>query len=112
MLAKIAAVQESRERVRAAIRNSELVFPREKITINLAPADLRKEGSFFDLPIAVGILIAGGSIPPDRLLNSLIIGELSLDGSVRHVRGILSPKPKRPDSPAFMFPPAMRKKLR
>lgn len=84
-----AAVQESRERVRAAIRNSELVFPREKITINLAPADLRKEGSFFDLPIAVGILIAGGSIPPDRLLNSLIIGELSLDGSVRHVRGIL-----------------------
>ncbi|MHC1772297.1 MAG: YifB family Mg chelatase-like AAA ATPase [Flexilinea sp.] len=83
------AVQESRERVRAAIRNSDLIFPRKKITINLAPADIRKEGSFFDLPIAVGILAASGLIPLKNFEKSLIIGELSLDGSVRHVRGIL-----------------------
>lgn len=83
------AVQESRERVRAAIRNSDLTYPRKKITINLAPADIRKEGSFFDLPIAIGILAAGGSIPLENFEKSLIIGELSLDGSVRHVRGIL-----------------------
>ncbi len=84
-----AAVQESRERVHSAIRNSELSYPRKQITVNLAPADLRKEGSFFDLPIAVGILAAGGVVPRNRLEKSLITGELSLDGSVRHVRGIL-----------------------
>ncbi len=83
------AVQESKERVRAAIRNSELEYPRKKITINLAPAELRKEGPSFDLPIAVGILLASGVIPSDSMKDSLIIGELSLDGSVRHVRGIL-----------------------
>lgn len=83
------AVQESRERVRSAIRNVGLDYPRKKVTINLAPADLRKEGPFFDLPIAVGILAAGDHIPQDQLGNSLFIGELSLDGSTRHVRGIL-----------------------
>lgn len=83
------AVQESRERVRSAIKNVGLDYPRKKVTINLAPADLRKEGPFFDLPIAVGILAAGDQIPQDQLGNSLFIGELSLDGSTRHVRGIL-----------------------
>ncbi len=83
------AVQESKERVQAAIRNAGLDYPRKKVTINLAPAELRKEGPFFDLPIAVGILSAGGLIPAQSFENSLIIGELSLDGSVRHVRGIL-----------------------
>jgi magnesium chelatase family protein len=83
------AVQESKERVRSAIRNSDLEYPRKKITINLAPAELRKEGPSFDLPIAVGILLASGVIPSDSLEDSLIIGELSLDGSVRHVRGVL-----------------------
>lgn len=83
------AVQESRERVRSAIKNVGLEYPRKKVTINLAPADLRKEGPFFDLPIAVGILAAGDQIPQNQLENSLFIGELSLDGSTRHVRGIL-----------------------
>ncbi|HOW08031.1 MAG TPA: magnesium chelatase domain-containing protein, partial [Flexilinea sp.] len=83
------AVQESRERVRSAIRNTGLEYPRKKVTINLAPADLRKEGPFFDLPIAIGILAANRIIPLTAFENSLIIGELSLDGSVRHVRGIL-----------------------
>lgn len=83
------AVQESRERVRAAFRNSGLEYPRYKVTINLAPADIRKEGPSFDLPIAVGCLAASGEIDPESFENSLIIGELSLDGAVRHVRGIL-----------------------
>ncbi|NMB92771.1 MAG: magnesium chelatase, partial [Flexilinea flocculi] len=69
------AVQESKERVRSAIRNSDLEYPRKKITINLAPAELRKEGPSFDLPIAVGILLASGVIPSDSLEDSLIIGE-------------------------------------
>lgn len=83
------AVQESRERVRAAFRNSGLEYPRYKVTVNLAPADIRKEGPSFDLPIAVGCMAAGGMIEPESFSNSLVIGELSLDGSVRHVRGIL-----------------------
>ena len=83
------AVQESKERVQSAVRNTGLEYPRKKVTINLAPADLRKEGPFFDLPIAVGILAAGRLVPLQSFENSLIIGELSLDGTVRHVRGIL-----------------------
>lgn len=83
------AVQESKERVRAAYRNSGIPFSNQKVTINLAPADIRKEGPSFDLPIAVGCLVAGGVVDPELVANSLIIGELSLDGSVRHVRGIL-----------------------
>ncbi len=84
-----AAVQESRERVQAAIKNSGLVFPRKRLTVNLAPAAVRKEGPAYDLPIAVGILIATGQIPSLHKQDSLFVGELSLDGSVRHVRGIL-----------------------
>ncbi|MEM7332574.1 MAG: YifB family Mg chelatase-like AAA ATPase [Chloroflexota bacterium] len=85
-----AAVRESRDRVYAAIRNSGLKFPGNKrITVNLAPADLRKEGPAYDLPIAIGILTASQQLWPDRLANSLFIGELSLDGSTRHTKGIL-----------------------
>ncbi|MCD4672874.1 MAG: YifB family Mg chelatase-like AAA ATPase [Anaerolineaceae bacterium] len=83
------AVQESRERVQSAIRNSGLVYPRKKVTVNLAPAAVRKEGPSYDLPIALGVLIATEQISQDEFNDSLIIGELSLDGSVRHVSGIL-----------------------
>ncbi len=85
------AVKESKDRVWAAIRNSGLTFPSQRrMTINLAPADLRKDGPAYDLPIAVGVLAATGQVPADVLVGALILGELSLDGSVRHVRGVLS----------------------
>jgi magnesium chelatase family protein len=83
-----AAVQESRERVRAAIRNSGLSFPQSRLTVNLAPADLRKEGPAYDLPIAMGILLASEQIFAD-LDGAIMMGELSLDGGVRHVSGVL-----------------------
>ncbi len=83
------AVQEAKERVRSAVRNSGLQFPQKRITVNLAPADLRKEGPAYDLPIAVGILIASGQVVAD-LTAALLLGELSLDGQVRHAHGILS----------------------
>ncbi|MEX2143755.1 MAG: YifB family Mg chelatase-like AAA ATPase [Anaerolineales bacterium] len=83
------AVQESRERVQSAINNSDLSFPRKHITVNLAPASVRKAGPVYDLPIALGILIASAQIPAQCLDGSLVLGELSLDGSVRHVRGVL-----------------------
>ena len=84
-----AAINESRERVRAAIVNSGLRFPRGRLTVNLAPADLRKEGPAYDLPIAVGILIASEQAWPD-VGDAMFIGELSLDGTVRHTNGILA----------------------
>ncbi len=85
-----AAVRESIERVRAAIRNSGLRFPaNRRVTVNLAPADLRKEGPAYDLPIAVGVLAASGQLPPGALDGAIVLGELSLDGSLRHVRGVL-----------------------
>ena len=83
------AVQESRERVQAAVKNSGLVFPRQRVTVNLAPAALRKEGPAYDLPIALGALVASGQVRPESLEGSLAVGELSLDGSLRHVRGVL-----------------------
>ncbi|HSB41543.1 MAG TPA: YifB family Mg chelatase-like AAA ATPase [Methylomirabilota bacterium] len=83
------AVRESRDRVRAAIRNAGLEFPVDRITVNLAPADLRKEGAAFDLPTAIGILCATGLIKPGRLERALVVGELSLDAGVRPVRGVL-----------------------
>lgn len=83
------AVQESRERVRAAIKNSGLIFPLKRVTVNLAPADLRKEGPAYDLPIAVGLLAASEQITAE-LSKALIIGELSLNGAVRHTNGVLS----------------------
>ena len=82
------AVQESRERVRAAIKNSGFAYPLKRITVNLAPADLRKEGPAYDLPIAVGLLMAAEQLQAD-LSRALIIGELSLDGIVRHTNGVL-----------------------
>jgi magnesium chelatase family protein len=86
------AIRESRERIRAAITNSSFFFPFHKTTINLAPADVRKEGASFDLPIALGILGANGDLgnKGDALENTIAIGELSLDGRVRAVRGALS----------------------
>lgn len=82
------AVEESKERVRAAIKNSGADFPGRRITVNLAPADLPKEGPQYDLPIAVGLLVASGQIETD-LSYSLFVGELSLDGTLRHTNGIL-----------------------
>lgn len=84
------AVKESRERVAAAIKNSNFIYPAKKITVNLAPADLRKEGSAFDLPIALGILCSIGIIPQENLDNKIILGELSLDGKLRPIHGSLS----------------------
>ena len=83
------AVKESRERVTAAITNSGYKFPHAHITINLAPADIRKEGSAFDLPIAIGILAATGVVNPDYLKKLILLGELALDGSLRPVKGVL-----------------------
>jgi magnesium chelatase family protein len=85
-----AAVRESRERIRAAINNCGFFFPIHRVTVNLAPADVKKEGSSFDLPIAVGILGANGDLKRDALTDTVIVGELSLDGRVRPVKGALS----------------------
>lgn len=83
------AVRESRERVGAAIKNSGFVLPIKRYTVNLAPADVRKEGSAFDLPIALGIMTATGQIPSERLRGTLLLGELALDGTLRPVHGVL-----------------------
>ena len=83
------AVRESKERVRSAIKNCKYDFPQRRITINLAPADIRKEGSSFDLPIAVGILSASGFLKSQDIYNYLFMGELSLDGKVKKVKGVL-----------------------
>lgn len=82
------AVQESRERVRAAIRNSGAEFPMRRITVSLAPSDLRKSGPAYDLPIAVGVLLSSGQVA-DRLNGALLLGELALDGQLRPTQGIL-----------------------
>ena len=83
------AVQEAKERVRAALRNSGCEFPLRRITVNLAPADLKKEGLAYDLPIAVGMMVSSGQVDfPDE--NAIYLGALSLDGSLRHTTGILS----------------------
>jgi magnesium chelatase family protein len=83
------AVKESKERVEAAIKNSGFLYPLKRVTINLAPADIRKEGAAFDLPIALGILAATDQLPKPRLSEFVVVGELSLDGSVRPIRGAL-----------------------
>ena len=83
-----AAVQEARERVRSAIRNAGFEFPLRRITVNLAPADVRKQGPLYDLPIAVAILVASQQVP-DRFGGMALLGELSLDGHLRHVAGVL-----------------------
>lgn len=84
------AVRESRERIRAAINNSQYFFPLQKVTINLAPADVKKEGASFDLPMALSILGAAGDLGIDAIDGLLSVGELSLDGRVRPIRGALS----------------------
>lgn len=83
------AVRESKDRVEAAVKNTGFSFPTKRITVNLAPADIRKEGAAFDLPIALGILAATGQIDPGKLDNLVVLGELSLDGSLRPIRGTL-----------------------
>ncbi|KAF0222359.1 MAG: magnesium chelatase family protein, partial [bacterium] len=82
-------VRESRERIRAAITNCGFFFPQNRITVNLAPANVRKEGSSFDLPIALGILGANGEVKNTDLTDTLFLGELALDGRIRPVRGVL-----------------------
>ena len=84
-----ASLKESQERVESAIKNSDLEFPMSKIVVNLAPADIRKEGTAFDLPIALAITCANGQCEAEALKPYLIAGELSLDGSLRPVHGVL-----------------------
>jgi len=83
------AVKESKERVSAAIKNSGFPFPQKRVTVNLAPADIKKEGSAFDLPMAVGIMAATGRIDTEKLSQYVLLGELSLDGGLRPIRGAL-----------------------
>lgn len=83
------AVSEAKERIRSAVKNSGFSFPRGRVVINLAPADIKKEGTYFDLPMAVGILLEEGLIEAEQIKNCAFIGELSLDGSLRGVNGIL-----------------------
>lgn len=83
------AVKESKVRVVSALKNCGFVLPQKRITVNLAPADLKKEGATFELPIALGVLAAGGLLEPDALEGWLFGGELSLDGAVKPIRGVL-----------------------
>lgn len=84
------AVKESKERVRAALKNTGFNFPLKQITVNLAPAGIKKEGSAFDLPIAIGIIVAEGIFDPEMVKGYMIAGELSLDGKIKSVKGALS----------------------
>ncbi|MCJ7433424.1 MAG: hypothetical protein MUO77_08060 [Anaerolineales bacterium] len=84
-----AAVQESRERVQAAVKNAGLHFPRHRVVVNLVPASVRKEGPSYDLPIALGVIVLAGFLPHEKVENTLVVGELSLDGVVRNARGLL-----------------------
>ncbi|MCL2371000.1 MAG: magnesium chelatase, partial [Firmicutes bacterium] len=84
-----AAIRESKERVRSAIKNSGFKMPTTKVTVNLAPADIKKEGPVYDLPIALGLLAASAQIDYKKLGDTIFLGELSLDGGVVHINGIL-----------------------
>ena len=83
------AVKESRDRIVAALKNNEIKLPVTDTTINMAPADLRKEGSGYDLPIAIGILAALGKVKTDRLSEYMLMGELGLDGKIQPIKGAL-----------------------
>ena len=83
------AVKESHQRIKAALKNNEFKFPGKEITVNMAPADIRKEGSTFDLPIAIGVMAVSEQIIADRLDQFIILGELSLDGALKPMKGIL-----------------------
>jgi magnesium chelatase family protein len=105
------SVKESRERVAAALANAGIDLPHRRVTVNLAPADVAKTGTAFDLPIAVAVLVAFGIIEPARVANAVFLGELGLDGSVRSVRGVLSVARRlhrlaTPDRPALVLPRA------
>src|SRR4030067_947373 len=93
-----AAVQEARERVRAAIRNSGFTFPTKRIVVNLAPADLKKASPAYDLPIAVGILMSSEQVGADAA-GTMFLGELSLDGSLRHTNGVAPMVARANDEP-------------
>jgi len=84
-----ASVKEAKKRVRSAIKNSQFEFPAQRITVNLAPADIKKEGSSFDLPIAIGILVATGQLEAEEFGDFIILGELALDGRIRKINGTL-----------------------
>src|SRR5262249_56374957 len=101
------AVSEARERVRAALIACGLALPARRITVNLAPADLPKEGSHYDLPIALGLMAAIGAIPHDALTSFTVLGELGLDGSIAAVPGVL-PAALGAHAPGGgpLFPPA------
>ncbi len=99
-----ASIKEAKERVRSAIRNSGYSFPPQKITINLAPADIKKEGPSFDLPIALGILAAAEIIPKEKLSKFSFLGELALDGSLRPFKGALVIANSLCKKHAFIFP--------
>jgi magnesium chelatase family protein len=105
------AVSEARERVRSALIASGLALPARRITVNLAPADLPKEGSHYDLPIALGLMAAIGAIPPDALSGFTVLGELGLDGSIAAVAGVLrrSTMRRMPTSPSSMTRMKMRR---
>ena len=92
------AIDEAKERVRSAIKNSDLDFPKQKITINLAPAEIPKDGTGFDLPIAISILIISKQIQQKEVENRAFVGELSLSGELRPVKGILNIVEKIRDS--------------
>jgi len=98
------SVKEAKERVRSAIKNSGYRFPPEKITVNLAPADVKKEGPAFDLPIALGILAASGAIPTEKLDSYIFLGELALDGSLRPFKGAIVIASALKKTRAFVFP--------
>src|SRR5512138_3674956 len=83
------AVRESRERVQTAVKNAGLNFPRHRVVVNLSPASVRKEGPAYDLPIALGVIVLAGYLPQEAVENTIVVGELSLDGIVRHTRGVL-----------------------
>ena len=102
------AVRESRERVSAALVNSGFTLPPRRLTVNLAPADVRKEGTAFDVPIALGILVATGQLAAERVAKLIVAGELGLDGSIRAVRGVLPMAriaARATDRPTFVVPP-------
>ncbi|MFH1753754.1 MAG: YifB family Mg chelatase-like AAA ATPase [Candidatus Omnitrophota bacterium] len=83
------AIRESRDRIKAAIKNSGFGFPAKRITVNLAPANIKKEGAGFDLPIAIGVLVSNGILTQEELKDYVICGELSLDGRIKHIKGVL-----------------------
>src|SRR5256885_5186088 len=102
------SVRESKDRVRSAIRNSGFEFPPHRITVNLAPADVRKAGAAFDLPIALGILAASGVVERRHVADMVLLGELSLDGSIHPTRGVLpiAVAARRDGVPAILLPAA------